>query len=443
MKHQTCPVAPVSVEELLSNALQISPYEALGQLQQDAPVHQVGNLPWYLVTRYDVCNRVLRDARNFSSEFREFGGQLAAIGLAPSAAARARMIEVGGDRGMMFEILLHRDPPAHSRQRRLINHVLTARTSRWEGFIVAQVRRLIEKLEVEGEADFMEALAVPLPVAVIADILGVGEDVVGSIKQWSDTSVKVAARLCSDEDWIAAAAAMKAQSDFFEGELRERLENPSDDLVGVLAEATRGAPDPETGDQPMNFAEALEMLILLLIAGNETTTQLVGRVLLDLAKNDGLLEAVRNDPNLVPNVVEESVRLASPVPTIMRFVKSDTEIDGFIIPGGSIVSVCFNQANRDAGQYQCPHALDPHRDAVRRHLGFGAGIHTCPGAPLARLEARTVVREVSELFSGLELAGPDAVKYEMASMGVRGMTHLRLRYSRRLDVEAGDRPNGA
>lgn len=428
MSGSVCPVAPYAARELLSNEFARCPFEKLGALQAEAPVHQVENLPWYLVTRFDDCQEALRKPLVFSSEHRDFGPALKAIGLTPTPQTHARMVEIGGERGAMFDIVLHRDPPAHSRQRRLINKALTARVNLWEGFVQDQVANLLARFDAAGEADFMEALAVPLPIAVIADILGVGEEHAGKIKRWSDDSARASGRLSSDDEWLAMARSMREQSDFFAGELRKRLASPTDDLVGMLARATQDDVDPETGDAPLTFDEAVEMLVLLLVAGNETTTQLIGQLMLMMATQPGLIERIRADDAIVNDVIEECLRLATPVQTMMRFAKQDGEIGGVRIPKDSVVSLCFNQANRDPRLFSQGDQFDPARDKVRNHLGFGSGIHNCPGARLARLEARIVARAAARHFRELAPVGDDAAQFGMASLAVRGMTGLRLRY---------------
>lgn len=428
MSGSACPVAPYPAKELLSNAFARCPFAKLGALQAEAPVHQVENLPWYLVTRFDDCVEALRNPQVFSSEHRDFGPALKAIGLTPTPQTHARMLEIGGDRGAMFDIVLHRDPPAHSRQRRLINKALTARVNLWERFIEDQVRTLLARFGEEGEADFMTDFAVPLPIAVIADILGVAEEHHGKIKSWSDDSARASGRLSSDEEWLAMARSMREQGDFFASELRKRLAEPSDDLVGMLARATQEGPSPETGDEPLTFDEAVEMLVLLLVAGNETTTQLIGQVMMELATCPGLIARVRADDSIANDLIEECLRIATPIATMMRFVKQDTEIGGLPIPKGSIVSFCFNQANRDPRMFEDGDGFRPDRDRVRHHLSFGSGIHNCPGARLARLEARIAARAAVRHFKDLSLVGEDAARYDMASLAVRGMTGLRLRY---------------
>jgi cytochrome P450 len=422
------PIAPYPAQELLSRDFARCPYPQLHALQNDAPIHQVENLPWYLVSRFEDCVEVLRDSTRFSSEFREFGAPMAEVGLTPRPEVYAHMLASGSDRGSMFDVILHRDPPAHTRQRRLVNKALTARISRWEGFIENQVTVLMRQFDGIGEMDAFVDFAVPLPIAVIADILGVSADHTGKIKQWSNDSAAAVGRRASDEDWLRMSTAIAQQRRFFAGEVRKRLENPSDDLVGLLAAATQKPVDPETGDEPLTFEEAVEMLVLLLVAGNETTIQLLGAIVYYLATEPGLLERIRADEALISDVVEEALRLTAPIQTMMRFVVEDAEIGGISVPKGSLVSVCFNQANRDPRLFQEPDRFDVDRSNIRRHLAFSTGIHLCPGAPLARLEARTALRQMVRKLRRIELTGNDAARYDMASLSVRGMTSLRVRY---------------
>lgn len=437
-----CPVSHVPAAELLSREFARCPFPKLAELQRDAPVHQVENLPWYLVTRHEECAEVLRDTETFSSEHDEFGPALTAIGIAPSPETYAKMKTIGGERGNMVDTIPHRDPPDHGRQRRAVVKAITARFRDWEGFIEGQSARLLECFDGREEIDVISEIAAPLPIAVIAEILGVSDEYLPKIKQWSDHSSQTSGRYPSPEDWERQAAAVSAIRALFAAELRKRLESPSDDLVGQFAAATLQGADPETGDAPLGFDEAVDLMSVLLLAGNETTTQLFGSLFYYLATEPDLLDRVRADPAIIRNVVEEALRLAAPVFTMMRFCKRDGQIGGIPIPKGSIVTVCFNQANRDPKQFNHPDAFDPLRPHLRRHLGFGRGLHLCPGAPLARLEACIWLQRMSEKVKTITLAGPDAVRYDMASMAVRGMTSLRVRYELFDDVRSSGRFTG-
>lgn len=423
-----CPVAGIDINDLMSREFATCPYPKLAELQADAPVHQVGDKPWYLVTRHDECMRVLLDPEHFSSEHDEFGPALKAIGIAPTPEQVERMKELGGNRSNMVDVIPHRDPPVHTRQRKVITKAVTARFRRWEEFIEHQSAKLLDRLQGRNEADLIAEGAAPLPIAVIADILGIPDEYLPKIKQWSDDSSQTSGRFASDEDWMNLAKAMSEQRAMFASEVRKRLQDPSDDLIGRIAAMTQEAVDEATGEGPLDFDEGVELLTLAMLGGNETTTQLIGAAMFYLATEPGLLDRVRADPAIIPGIVEESLRLTAPVFTMMRFCKKDTDIGGVSIPAGSIVSVCFNQANRDPSIFPEPDKFNADRTNTRRHLSFGQGIHVCPGAQLARLETRIWIQRLAERVKHMELAGPDAVRYDLASLAVRGMTSLRVRY---------------
>lgn len=423
-----CPVANIDINELMSREFATCPYPKFAELQGEAPVHQVGDKPWYLVTRHDECLRVLMDPEHFSSEHDDFGPALKAIGIAPSPEQVERMKGLGGNRSNMVDVIPHRDPPVHTRQRKVIIKAVTSRFRLWEEFIESQSAKLLSRFEGRNEIDLIAEAAAPLPIAVIADILGIPDDYLPKIKQWSDDSSQTSGRFASDEDWMKLAKAMAEQRNMFASEVRKRLEHPSDDLIGRIAAMTQEPLDTESGEGPLDFDEGVELLTLAMLGGNETTTQLIGACMLYLATEPGLLDRVRADPELIAGVVEEALRLTAPVFTMMRFCKKDADIGGVNIPAGSIVSVCFNQANRDPKVFPDPDKFVADRTNTRRHLSFGQGIHVCPGAQLARLETRIWVQRLAERVRHMELAGPEAVRYDLASLAVRGMTSLRVRY---------------
>jgi cytochrome P450 len=339
-----------------------------------------------------------------------------------------QMRAIGGNRPGMAPVIPHKDPPAHGRQRRIVIKAVTSKFLKWEEFIEAQAAKLLDEFEGRDEIDLIEAVAAPLPIAVIADILGMPKQYLPKVKGWSDDMARTAGRFPSDEDWMTMARSISEQRQMFADEVRKRLDAPQPDLIGRIAAMTQEEADAETGDEPLDFDEGVELLTLVMLGGNETTTQLMGGALYYLATQPGLLDRIREDEKLIAGVIEEALRLTTPVFTMMRFAKKDGEIGGVPIPKGSVVSVCWNQANRDPKVFDHPDEFDPQRDNARRHLAFGQGIHVCPGAQLARLETRILLKRFAERVKSLELAGPDAVEYDMASLSVRGMTGLRVRY---------------
>ena len=423
-----CPVAHTSATQLLSGEFARYPYPDFAILQEQGGVHQVEDLPWYLVTGHQTCVEVLRNPNAFITEHKNFGQALTAIGIAPSPEIYARMKEIGGQRGNMVDTIPHRDGPAHARQRRLVTKAITSQFYKWEGFIEAQTAHLLNCFDGRPKVDAVSEIAVPLPIAVIADILGVANEHLPNIKRWSDDASRTSGRRSSEEDWERQARSMAAMRALFSAEMRKRLEHPSDDLIGSFAAATLEPRDPQSGDEPLGFDEAVELATVLLLAGNETTTQSLASLLYHLAVQPDLLERVRNDESIINKVVEEAVRLASPIVSMMRFCRQETEVAGVVIPAGAIVSVCFNQANRDPKIFGHPDEFDETREKLSQHLAFGNGGHICPGAPLARLEGRILLKQLSRKLKGVRLAGQDAVRYDWASLAVRGMTNLGITY---------------
>jgi len=429
MLNRKCPVAPQSAVELLSRPFARCPFPALRRLQEEGAVHQVETLPWYLVTQYDECLRILRNTEDFSSEFREFGESMRQVGLTPTPEVVAKMQAIGGERGSMFDVILHRDPPVHGHQRRLVNEALLTGRPGWEEMITETVSHLMEVFHAAGEIEFISAIAAPLPIAVISHILGIPEEMRQKVKQWADASTAATGRIASDDDWLRMSAAIAEQRGFFASELRKRIDSPADDLISLFAQDVRR--QGQDGQQALTFDEAVEILVLLLVAGNETTTQLMGAAALYLATEKGLLERLRGDAALISTFVEETLRLTAPIQTMMRFVINDTEIAGVAIPKGSLVSVCFNQASRDRAKFgDDTDSLNLDRSNLRHHLAFSSGIHTCPGARLARLETRILLEHLVKTVGRMWISGDDAVEYNMASLGVRGMTRLSLQYER-------------
>lgn len=423
-----CPVSHVPAATLLSRDFARSPYMEFAKLQRQNGVHQVEDLPWFLVTGYDACVNVLRNPNAFTTEHDNFGPALKAIGIAPSPETFARMQKIGGQRGNMVDTIPHRDGPAHARQRRIVTKAITSQFYKWENFIELQTERLLRVFDGRPAVDVVLDIAVPLPVAVIADILGVTDEYVPQIKRWSDDASRTSGRLPSEEDWEQQATSIAAMRNLFTLELKKRLDHPTDDLIGSMAKATLETGDSETGDEPLGFEEAVELATVLLLAGNETTTQLLAGLLYNLATEPDLLDRLRAGASIVGNVVEEALRLATPVATMMRFCRQSTQIAGVVIPEGSIVSVCFNQANRDPTTFIHPDDFDYERSDLRKHLSFGKGVHVCPGAPLARLEGTIVLKQLCRKLKRISLAAPDSARYDWASLAVRGMTNLNVIY---------------
>ncbi|MCT9092775.1 cytochrome P450 [Streptomyces sp. ASQP_92] len=381
------------------------PYPVYAELRGRGPVHRIrmpeGAEAW-LVVGYEAGRAALADDR-LSKEWRN-----AAPGLGVQQVSSGIT-------------MLSSDPPNHTRLRRLVTREFTARR------IEALAPRVQEMTDTfvdamlaapDRRADLVEALSFPLPITVIGELIGVPALDQEKFREWSNISVSAPALA----DRLAAAAEVK---EYLTRLLTDKRAHPGDDLVSALIRAA----DEEGGDH-LSHDELLGMVWLLLIAGHETTVNLISNGMLALLGHPGQLAALRADfDGLIDNAVEEMLRYDGPVETpTARFTREPVEIAGTLVPGGGqLVLVALADADRDPARYAEPDRFDIHRDA-RGHVAFGHGIHHCLGAPLARLEARIAVRTLLERCPDLALDIHPAALHWRTGMMMRGPLRLPVRW---------------
>jgi cytochrome P450 len=373
------------------------PHELYRTLRQEAPVARVsmpdGQQAW-VVTRYEDARPALNDPRlsKDASRFHE----------SPAADVLA---------GHM----LNSDPPDHTRLRKLVSRAFTVRAiarmrPRIEEIAQGLADRMAAKAAREGTVDLLDEFAFPLPMTVICELLGVPEGERDDFRGWSNTILSEAL----PEEHDAAVAAM---ADFLSRLVAEKGAHPGEDMLSAIVGAS------EDGDT-LSTREATSMAFLLLVAGHETTVNLIGNGVLALLRHPGQLAALRGDPTLVPNAVEEFLRFDGPVNlATFRYTAEPVVIGGTTIPEGQVVLVSLVSANRDPDRYGDPSRLDVTRDAGG-HVAFGHGIHHCLGAPLARLEGEIAFRALLDRFSDLALAGEPATLAWRHSTLIHGLTRL-------------------
>jgi cytochrome P450 len=369
-------------------AFRADPYPVYARLREAAPVLQTP-LNFYAVSRYDDVSFVLRNPQIFSS---------AAMGAAGLAGPGSRTI-------------ISTDPPDHTMLRNLVNRAFTPRmVEAMEPRIRAVARQLLDAAG-GGEFDLIDALAIPLPVTIIAEILGVEPERRHDFKRWSNAVVATTAELNTD-----AAHDQQEFRDYFDAGISARTAEPRDDLISALVRAREH-------DATLTRDEIVGLTMLLLIAGNETTTNLIGNAMLALLEHPDQLRLVAGDASLIPNMVEEALRFDSPVQFLFRSTTRDTELAGTAIPAGRIVVPIYASGNRDERRFPEGARFDVTRN-TQGHLAFGLGIHFCLGAPLARLEARVAFEEIFARYGSIELAGPIE---RLDSPVLRGLRRLPLR----------------
>ena len=292
--------------------------------------------------------------------------------------------------------MLLMDPPDHTRLRSLVNRAFTRRAV---NALEPHVRRVMETL-LDGVGDpagfdLMEAVANPLPVIVIAEMLGVPPEDRAQFRQWSNRRARLLEPTLGAREREAGRAAGEALHAYFLSIIEARGAEPRDDIISALVHAE------EAGDS-LSEREMVNMLRLLLVAGNETTTNLIGNGMLALLRHPEQLQALRDDPDRIPAAVEELLRFDSPVQADFRGALEDCDVNGFPVRRGDHVVALIGAANHDPAVFDHPERLDFDR-SEGSHISFGRGIHHCLGAPLARLEGRIALEMLLERYSSMRL----------------------------------------
>lgn len=377
------------------------PYPHYAWLRENAPVYRVEDLDLWVISRYEDVYRILKDPATFSS----LHGMGLLMGGGPPGKLRdffrARNTPMGGmsyDEMASLRSLLASDPPDHTRLRRLVGKPFTPMAiSALEGRIRAICEDLVDDLcaaNARGEADLIEHLAYPLPVIVIAEMLGIPAERRDEFKRWSDDMVGTLSAGLRKES--AQQSAMEMFQFFMEA-IEERQRKPGSDLISLLVKSN------EDGER-LNTMEIVMFCVLLLIAGNETTTNLIANGALAFFARPALWKELKKNPELVPAAVEEALRYDSPAQGIFRATTRPVELHGVTIPANAPVMILAGSANRDPRQYKDPDEFQLTRNP-KDHLAFGAGIHLCLGAPLARLEARIVTEVLLRRTRGMRQRG--------------------------------------
>jgi len=380
------------------------PYPTYHRLRSEDPVHH-SPLGFWVLTRYDDVVAALRDPR------------LAKEAIASFVAAR-----FGAPVPAMGLSMLDRDPPDHTRLRGLVSKAFTPRVV--EGLrprIQEIVDGLIDRAAERGSMDLIEEFAYPIPVVVICEMLGVPVEDHERFKGWS---LDIARGL--DLIWLGpdsevgrrSVAARQALADYFRGLIAQRRAAPRNDLLSGLIAAE------EAGDK-LNEVELLATCILLLIAGHETTVNLIGNGTLALLRHRDQLQRLRREPTLIGTAVEELLRFDGPVQRTARIPSEDVVFGGRTIAKGEMVMPFIGAADRDPAQFAEPDRLDIGR-TDNRHIAFGWGIHFCLGAPLARLEGQIAVNTLVRRLPKLELATPEP-EYRQ-SLTLRGLKALPVAF---------------
>jgi cytochrome P450 len=389
------------------------PYPYFAVLRRDAPVHPIRpGLPFYVVTRHEHVSAVVHDPETYSSTAFQLLFQGGGLTMAPNSGALA------GHRLLASPMMIASDPPDHGGLRRIVNRGFTPRRiAALEPRLREVAARTLAPHLPAGELELMRDFAIPFPVTVIAELLGVEVTRYEEFKRWSDTFVfglSGSASSYTREDVLRAADEM---AEYFERIAAERRSEPREDLISALVRAEEG--------EALTSSQILSFVTLLLIAGNETTTNLIGNTARVLLRFPEALARVCRDRARIPDLVEEALRWDSPVQAVPRRLLRDAQLGGVALPKDAFVMVMFGSANRDERVFPDPDRFDLDRRG-RDHVAFGHGIHFCLGASLARLEARVAFETLLAGCGERWIGAADVPVVD--SLVVRGPQRLPFRF---------------
>lgn len=369
------------------------PFPAFRRLRDEAPIYWHPTPGFWTLTRHEDVVAVSRDPATFCSS----------RGILLSDIERPIMPR---------QSIIYIDPPEHAKYRKLVQPAFSpGRLRALEDRIAVMVRELVGAIAADQTVDFVDAFAAPLPLLVIADMLGVPGADRGRFKRWSDAIIEAGTQ---------PSAENMAQSvellEYFGSVIAERRARPGDDLISVLVHS-------EIDGERLEEFDLLMFCMTLLVAGNETTRNLLSHGALALATYPDQRALLARDPTLMPRAVEEMLRWGSPVSSFMRMATRDTELRGTRIREGDRLLMLYSAANRDEAVFGADaEEFRAQRDATR-HVAFGFGEHFCLGAQLARMEARIAFAQLLERFAGWELTG---TVERLPSLFMRGIVHLPL-----------------
>lgn len=373
--------------ELIDN-----PYPHYAEWRANHPIWRDEDTNMWVLARHDDVRQILKDSAHYSSN-------------------------AMGSQGQTMPLpLLTDDPPRHTQLRGLVNKAFTVRMLK---AIEDQVESIADDLVADiaqGEpVDIIPALTTPLPVEVISRMMGIPGERADDFKRWSDALTGTLAGVSPEE----RMADILEMATFFQQLIPERRENPSEDLVSVIVNA-------EIEGHRLEDQDIVGFCILLLIAGNETTTNLLSNLLNILVARPDAYQQLRENPKLIEAAIEEALRFDGPVQFLMRQTTKDVTFHDQLIKAGEIVQVVMGSANRDERSYDQPDEFRLDR-AKNHHHTFGFGIHFCIGAPLARLEAKVAMAALVKRFAKMEKAeGQDE---RVGSHLLRGFHHLHLKFT--------------
>jgi cytochrome P450 len=403
---------------MFSHETLVDPFDFYQEVHgEGTKVAHIPEMNTFIVFSYDLCAEATGRPEVFSNDF----GSL----MAKQDAEIDAILAEGWDNP---PTLLTADHPVHTRNRKLVNLAFSApRVNAIEADMRAKSIELIESIADKGECEFVEAFAIPLPVAMIAQQIGLDNDP-KQVKYWSDCAVDRFSQMIDREREIECARSFVEYQKYMKGKIDDRRANGGDDLLTDLVEARI------EGETPLTDEEIMSIMQQFMVAGNETTTSTLAGGLLQLIRNPDQMAKARaaaggRDPKLMLNLVEESLRYETPSAGMWRIVKEDAELGGVKIPKGSTVQLRYAAANRDPGKFPDPDKFDIERSNAKTHLAFGRGPHMCVGNMLSRKEVFVAFDELLNRLDDFAISDESGIAV-LPNILLRGVTRLPITFRR-------------
>lgn len=371
----------------------------------------------HVVYSYELCSEATGRVDDFSNDFGSVMGS--------TDPEIEEILAEGWDNP---PTLLTADAPVHTRNRKLVNLAFSApRVNAIERDMRVKSVELIEHFADRGSAEFVKEFAVPLPVAMIAQQIGLDNDPT-QVKEWSDAAVDRFSQMIDRERQLECARQFVDYQRYMKTKIDDRRANGGDDLLTDLVEAR------VEGETPLTDPEIMSIMQQFMVAGNETTTSTLAGGLLQLIRNPDQMEIAKaaaggRDPKVITNLVEESLRYETPTAGMWRLVKRDAELGGVALKAGTMIQLRYAAANRDPAKYPDPDKFDVLRQNARSHLAFGKGPHMCVGNMLSRKEMLVAFDELLERLTDFEVADDSAVTV-FPNVLLRGVTNLPIKFRR-------------
>jgi len=378
-----------------------------------------------IVAGYDTLAALAKNTSVYSSAITEDDRGPRHMGI-NSEPVQDDVEEILSNAHPIVNALFTADPPEHTRHRKLISKALSPRSVR---ALEPQIRQittdLIDAFIDRGSVDFIPAFAVPLPVTVIADILGVDRADIWTFKHWGDLMISGNIDLLTHERRREVAHAVVELHEYFVPRIEERRQHPTDDLLSIMVNTE------VDGEPPLTTAELLPIIDQILLAGHETTTNLISNAMLVLLNDSALMCRLRDQPTDIPAMVEEALRWDPPIQCTFRRATKDDTIEGNNIKAGDMIIPMWGGANWDPEVFPNPEQFDIDRSTTKPHMGFGFGPHFCAGAELARIEARIAFEELLGRLGDITLDESDSDLSHLPSFASHGYRKVSLSFSAR------------